>query len=767
MNSSSHIIKRQTLELHGLRQEDAREMQERMRRLCYSHLLPIIDRYLSRLSPNGQPFRIERLELDLGPIDALDFEAAFIEQLEIQLQAQLARLSPPPAAPGQEPPQPPEAPGARYWELFRHFVETGSLPWWAEPRAENLIVESLDYLLDKEPELLIGTLREWLPHEQYLRRLVRQASPDRLVRLAGLQVRLSGGQFETMAESFFQVLEPLSAALGIVFSRLMEEARLKLLQVAFFNPARITEAKIFWQEWLLQLAVVFRVKYERWLEALQTALSEATAAGPSSRAGAAAIVQHLAKTHQEEKRQAAPPPPAANLFQAVFETLAEVLREAGQAADDILEKGNLPPAIINRLAEELRKEGQTASAGAKAADSVEATFQRLIKELREEGRAIPASARAADSLQALSRRLAKRLREEEQPASADSKAADSPDAIFQLLMEELQEEGQETPTAAQAADPLRAIFQHPAGREALSSEAREVLARAFRAWPPPPSPADLKVLGRLLEAILGQNEKIRPALAKKWASHLGAIFRETTLPGHLQEELPLLLRKLRQGNLGRAEITSILQILAAARPQQPAQKATGRRRAAEEKAADPADNQQRDAFSKTSELFIDNAGLVILWSYLPRFFQSLGLLDGKQFVDAAAAHRAAGLLQYLADGKPEAPEYLLAFNKILCGLPWDEVLDFGGPVTEAEAEECDVFLQAVIANAPILKNMSVDGFRGTFLLRRGMLRQLFDMWELHVERETYDVVLDKFPWSWKVVKLPWLEKVIGVGWGDV
>jgi len=75
-----------------------------------------------------------------------------------------------------------------------------------------------------------------------------------------------------------------------------------------------------------------------------------------------------------------------------------------------------------------------------------------------------------------------------------------------------------------------------------------------------------------------------------------------------------------------------------------------------------------------------DAGLIILWPFLPRFFRSLGLLEDKQFVDEAAAHRAAGLLQYLADGQPEAPEYLLIFNKILCGLPWDEVLGFGDPI---------------------------------------------------------------------------------------
>ena len=53
--------------------------------------------------------------------------------------------------------------------------------------------------------------------------------------------------------------------------------------------------------------------------------------------------------------------------------------------------------------------------------------------------------------------------------------------------------------------------------------------------------------------------------------------------------------------------------------------------------------------------------------------------------------------------------------------------------------------------------MSVDGFRGTFLLRQGVLSTRDGAGLLRVERETYDVVLERFPWSWEWVKLPWME----------
>ncbi len=169
-------------------------------------------------------------------------------------------------------------------------------------------------------------------------------------------------------------------------------------------------------------------------------------------------------------------------------------------------------------------------------------------------------------------------------------------------------------------------------------------------------------------------------------------------------------------------------------------------------------------FSDADELHVGNAGLVILWPFLVPFFDRLELLEDRQFQDQAAQQRAVGLLQVLATGEIEFPEYQLPLNKVLCGLPITDVFELGVPLTQADLAECDGLLTAVIAQAPILREMSVDGFRGTFLLRHGMLSQRDGLWLLHVERETYDLVLDRFPWSWSWVKLPWMEVALRVEW---
>jgi hypothetical protein len=107
---------------------------------------------------------------------------------------------------------------------------------------------------------------------------------------------------------------------------------------------------------------------------------------------------------------------------------------------------------------------------------------------------------------------------------------------------------------------------------------------------------------------------------------------------------------------------------------------------------------------------------------------------------------------------------VLPLNKLLCGLDPGEIFDFGPPLVDSEAEECEMLLEAVIAQAPILHDMTAAGFRGTFLLRRGMLSAPGGFPLLRAERETYDIVLERFPWSWEWVKLPWMEAPLRVEW---
>ncbi|MCG8421916.1 MAG: hypothetical protein MJE77_28680 [Proteobacteria bacterium] len=174
------------------------------------------------------------------------------------------------------------------------------------------------------------------------------------------------------------------------------------------------------------------------------------------------------------------------------------------------------------------------------------------------------------------------------------------------------------------------------------------------------------------------------------------------------------------------------------------------------------------SFSDSDELYINNSGLIILWPFLDRFFGRLDLVADKRFVDQSAQMRAVAVLQYVVDDRitdrSAAPEYLLDLNKVLCGMDVSEVFDPGLPISETEAEECARLLGAVIEHAPILNNMSISGFRGTFLARKGILSSRDGAWLLRVQRETYDIVLDRFPWTFRWINLPWMQVPLVVEW---
>jgi len=170
------------------------------------------------------------------------------------------------------------------------------------------------------------------------------------------------------------------------------------------------------------------------------------------------------------------------------------------------------------------------------------------------------------------------------------------------------------------------------------------------------------------------------------------------------------------------------------------------------------------AFVDSDRLHVDDAGLVILWPFLPHLFGHLDLLDGRTFRDGDAQLRAAALLRVAAAGEEELAEYQLPLAKLLCGLEVDALYELDTPLTEAETEECTHMLEALIARATILKEMSVGGLRGSFLLRPGVLAVRDGGWLLRVERRPYDLVLARFPWTFEWVKLPWMSAPIQVEW---
>ncbi|WP_395058621.1 contractile injection system tape measure protein [Flavobacterium sp.] len=162
---------------------------------------------------------------------------------------------------------------------------------------------------------------------------------------------------------------------------------------------------------------------------------------------------------------------------------------------------------------------------------------------------------------------------------------------------------------------------------------------------------------------------------------------------------------------------------------------------------------------------IKNAGLVILNNYFDILFERLQFTANKQFTSAENQSKAVHYLQYLVTGLSNTEEAYLPLNKVLCGLPLTQTVPTGITISEAEKQLIDGMIKAVISHWSSIEGSTVDGFRGNWLERDGLLQELEDRWELSVEKRAYDMLLNRSPFSFSIIKFPWMEKPLHVIWG--
>ena len=243
--------------------------------------------------------------------------------------------------------------------------------------------------------------------------------------------------------------------------------------------------------------------------------------------------------------------------------------------------------------------------------------------------------------------------------------------------------------------------------------------------------------------------------------------------GTLSTEVNDLLTEKIQAGIETKPVSKPKKKLPKSRPPTPPRPALNR---AIEQLADALEVESRELAKHTAAkaedpagdddaIYIDNAGLVLVWPFLKRFFEKLGLMEAGEFGSRELRHRAICLLQVVAGFEPEEiEEHQLPLNKLLCGTDLDEPVESEWAFTEEELEEARLINEAVIANVPLLRNSSVEGFRQAFVQREGILRMLNGAWLMRIEKRTHDVIIEKIPWSTSTIHLPWMEQVMYVEW---
>ncbi|HWW41502.1 MULTISPECIES: contractile injection system tape measure protein [unclassified Pedobacter] len=161
---------------------------------------------------------------------------------------------------------------------------------------------------------------------------------------------------------------------------------------------------------------------------------------------------------------------------------------------------------------------------------------------------------------------------------------------------------------------------------------------------------------------------------------------------------------------------------------------------------------------------IKNAGIVLLNNYIPMLFERLKLTDRYKFPNIQSQHQAANVLHYLMTGNSIEQQDDLHLIKVLCGLPLSEQIEQLPSIPENDKELMNNVLTAMIANWPAIGLSSIDLLRENWLLRNGSLVEHSCEWELHIEKRSYDVIINRSPFTFSVVKFPWMDNTLHVYW---
>lgn len=174
---------------------------------------------------------------------------------------------------------------------------------------------------------------------------------------------------------------------------------------------------------------------------------------------------------------------------------------------------------------------------------------------------------------------------------------------------------------------------------------------------------------------------------------------------------------------------------------------------------------EKEIKSKQSkDVYVNNAGLVLLHPFLTALFEELKLTKDNQWINEEAQQKAILISECLVTGKKEFSEFNLPLNKIISGVDVENALEINISINARIEDACEELLTEVIGHWSVLKNTGIESLRETFLQRNGKLTPVDKGWLLQVEQKAVDVLLGKLPWGIGIVKLPWMKEIIYVEW---
>jgi hypothetical protein len=160
-----------------------------------------------------------------------------------------------------------------------------------------------------------------------------------------------------------------------------------------------------------------------------------------------------------------------------------------------------------------------------------------------------------------------------------------------------------------------------------------------------------------------------------------------------------------------------------------------------------------------------NAGIILVYPFLEPLFEHLGWVEAGQFKSSELQNTAILLIDYMASGREECPEFELRLPKLLCGWPEAQPLDRFLHLPEYAKQESHKVLTDVVEYWKVLQDTPVEALQSGFLQREGKLsRKASGDWQLRLEKSSIDILLDQLPWSLSVCQLPWMPNILFIDW---
>ncbi len=204
MNASNrHIVQRQILEVTASQEEGAFFIQDKITKIYYNEVLPRLDELFSKYAGPGERLRIDRLQLVLPPMEAVELERSFpekfLEAMEVQLQ-KMATVS----RDRSNAIRPMPLSERSVFEQFLFFLHTGRNAWWESKAARRMggFEAQLLELFQAHPErcrsAILANLRNDLVA---VRRLVFQFSHSFLETVLAMMVGESAPAAPSLAKA--------------------------------------------------------------------------------------------------------------------------------------------------------------------------------------------------------------------------------------------------------------------------------------------------------------------------------------------------------------------------------------------------------------------------------------------------------------------------------------------------------------------------------------------------------------------------------------